>query len=239
MYKYYFFFFSSRRRHTRCYRDWSSDVCSSDLAVVRRAAPRRQLDLAAAGEVRARERGGVAIHRLWRPLRDDLAAVGARARAEVHDPVGLRHRLLVVLDDDHGVADVAEALQRREQLAVVALVQPDRRLVEDVDDAGELGAHLRGEADPLALAARERRPRALEGEVPEADVEEELEPVADLLQELVRDLRLVAAQVERREPGVRLLDDEPREIHDAVAVDLDGAALRQDPRPRHRGTLAA
>src|SRR6266542_6302317 len=29
--RYIFFFFSSRRRHTRCYRDWSSDVCSSDL----------------------------------------------------------------------------------------------------------------------------------------------------------------------------------------------------------------
>src|SRR2546429_9035018 len=27
----FFFFFSSRRRHTRCSRDWSSDVCSSDL----------------------------------------------------------------------------------------------------------------------------------------------------------------------------------------------------------------
>src|SRR2546429_1622980 len=26
-----FYFFSSRRRHTRCSRDWSSDVCSSDL----------------------------------------------------------------------------------------------------------------------------------------------------------------------------------------------------------------
>src|SRR5207253_6011230 len=26
-----FFFFSSRRRHTRWPRDWSSDVCSSDL----------------------------------------------------------------------------------------------------------------------------------------------------------------------------------------------------------------
>src|SRR5207249_9100867 len=26
-----FFFFSSRRRHTRSKRDWSSDVCSSDL----------------------------------------------------------------------------------------------------------------------------------------------------------------------------------------------------------------
>src|SRR2546429_412361 len=28
-----FFFFSSRRRHTRCSRDWSSDVCSSDLFI--------------------------------------------------------------------------------------------------------------------------------------------------------------------------------------------------------------
>src|SRR5207302_3761330 len=28
----FFFFFSSRRRHTRFSRDWSSDVCSSDLA---------------------------------------------------------------------------------------------------------------------------------------------------------------------------------------------------------------
>src|SRR5690349_24063404 len=27
-----FFFFSSRRRHTRSLRDWSSDVCSSDLS---------------------------------------------------------------------------------------------------------------------------------------------------------------------------------------------------------------
>src|SRR5687768_17982608 len=28
------FFFSSRRRHTRCSRDWSSHVCSSDLLVI-------------------------------------------------------------------------------------------------------------------------------------------------------------------------------------------------------------
>src|SRR5216683_8407311 len=30
---YFFFFFSSRRRHTISDRDWSSDVCSSDLGV--------------------------------------------------------------------------------------------------------------------------------------------------------------------------------------------------------------
>src|SRR6266480_4373819 len=32
MYCSFFFFFSSRRRHTRLTCDWSSDVCSSDLA---------------------------------------------------------------------------------------------------------------------------------------------------------------------------------------------------------------
>src|SRR5437660_5602631 len=33
MYFFFFFFFSSRRRHTRWPRDWSSDVCSSDLLI--------------------------------------------------------------------------------------------------------------------------------------------------------------------------------------------------------------
>src|SRR2546429_3490578 len=32
MLEFLLFFFSSRRRHTRCSRDWSSDVCSSDLS---------------------------------------------------------------------------------------------------------------------------------------------------------------------------------------------------------------
>src|SRR5438105_6697559 len=37
----FFFFFSSRRRHTRSTRDWSSDVCSSDLLCSIPAAPIR------------------------------------------------------------------------------------------------------------------------------------------------------------------------------------------------------
>src|SRR2546429_9622008 len=43
---YLLFFFSSRRRHTRCSRDWSSDVCSSDLvdSGVREFSVRRYLD---------------------------------------------------------------------------------------------------------------------------------------------------------------------------------------------------
>src|SRR5438034_8540971 len=38
-----FFFFSSRRRHTRSLCDWSSDVCSSDLELIGREAPLRDV----------------------------------------------------------------------------------------------------------------------------------------------------------------------------------------------------
>src|SRR5687768_18083848 len=37
------FFFSSRRRHTSCSRDWSSDVCSSDLAWTEAKSPDKLL----------------------------------------------------------------------------------------------------------------------------------------------------------------------------------------------------
>src|SRR5690606_40153203 len=40
-----FVFFSSRRRHTRFSRDWSSDVCSSDLTAARRLTAMERFDL--------------------------------------------------------------------------------------------------------------------------------------------------------------------------------------------------
>src|SRR5207302_3102134 len=58
-----FFFFSSRRRHTRFSRDWSSDVCSSDLGTLleRRGQSRRvpvvaRTTCGGAGEDRSEER---------------------------------------------------------------------------------------------------------------------------------------------------------------------------------------
>src|SRR5207247_7918982 len=39
-----YFFFSSRRRHTRSTRDWSSDVCSSDLVEERVLAVRVEMN---------------------------------------------------------------------------------------------------------------------------------------------------------------------------------------------------
>src|SRR5699024_12086548 len=54
----YFFFFPSRRRHTRSKRDWSSDVCSSDLPTLptaTRSRPRPPTGRAGSGESSPRE----------------------------------------------------------------------------------------------------------------------------------------------------------------------------------------
>src|SRR5476651_1628345 len=46
----YLFFFSSRRRHTRDWRDWSSDVCSSDLNAMNSSPHPNEASLAPSGK---------------------------------------------------------------------------------------------------------------------------------------------------------------------------------------------
>src|SRR5690606_24499658 len=91
----FFFFFSSRRRHTRFSRDWSSDVCSSDLqdqqplgSVPERRGVRRALVLPAVrsvgnpADLRAVQRGTGHGH-----LRLPRAPVQrGRRRGQVHRP---------------------------------------------------------------------------------------------------------------------------------------------------------
>src|SRR6267378_7323171 len=78
----FFFFFSSRRRHTRSLRDWSSDVCSSDLLLFETA---RKFDRAA---------------EYFR-----LAAVNAAHVGASHEAITLAKRGLTLLDKMSGNAD--------------------------------------------------------------------------------------------------------------------------------------
>src|SRR5688572_32185419 len=71
----FFFFFSSRRRHTRFDCDWSSDVCSSDLALSGGVAPNVIADQAHA-EVTIRTVGDTA------ELRAAIKSAVASVRSE-------------------------------------------------------------------------------------------------------------------------------------------------------------
>src|SRR6266498_2295760 len=97
----YSFFFSSRRRHTRCGRDWSSDVCSSDLpALVAELAgapevPVRWNDDPAGREDRLGDEGAQRSDRLLvEELEADLQARAVARSVAVADgaAVGIRSR---------------------------------------------------------------------------------------------------------------------------------------------------
>ena len=123
---------------------------------------------------------------------------------EIDQVVGHADRLFVVFDHDDRVAEIAKMMQRPEQRAVVALVQADRRLVEHVQHAGQIGADLRRQPDPLPFAARERGGAAAEREIPHADVVEEREAILDLLEHAAANQRLAVAQLELVEHARRL-----------------------------------
>src|SRR5205085_3826380 len=115
-------------------------------------------------------------------------------------------------------------------LPVVALVEADRGLVEDVEDADELAADLRREPEPLRLAPREGRRRAVELEVADAYVVQEGQALADLLDDPGTDQLLGLGQVKRVEELDRAGDRHPRELVDVSVADGDGQHLGLEPR---------
>src|SRR3712207_7245807 len=87
-----FFFFSSRRRHTRYWRDWSSDVCSSDLQALDDAKDKGAATIdhvvmvggmtrMPAVQEKVKELTGKEPHRGVNP--DEVVAVGAAIQAGV------------------------------------------------------------------------------------------------------------------------------------------------------------
>ena len=152
---------------------------------------------------------GLAMMSIGRAFGDDLAAMDAGAGADIDHIVGGADGVLVMLDDDHGVAEVAQSFQRDQEARVVALMQPDRRLVEHVEHAGQAGADLRGKPDALALAAGQRAARPGQCQVIEPDIDQKFQPGADLLEDAHGDFVLLGVELvrHRAEPRAAALTD--------------------------------
>ena len=200
------------------------------------AAAGRHRDPLAAAQVGAGHRV-TSLHNLFRRARGhDVPARLACARSHVHDPVRRAHRRLVVLHDQHRVAEVAQPLQGPDQPLVIQRMQPNRRLVAHIQHAHQRRADLGGQTDPLRFAAAQRRGRAVQGQVVEAHVHEERQAFANFLENLHRDRplarrqrRIIALQAAR--PGRGGRDGHSRHFDDAAPVDLDREDFRLQPRP--------
>src|SRR4029078_8544717 len=120
---------------------------------------------------------------------------------------------------------VAQPAQRGQQPPVVALVQADRRLVEDVEDTRQAGADLGRQADALSFAPGQRRGAAGEREIPDAAVVHEAQAIADLAQEAARDQVLALGELEALERAQGVRDRQRDVLGNRPPLDADGAAL--------------
>src|SRR5260370_8381626 len=131
--------------------------------VIRPAAGSRQV-----AEVTSGRRVGGARDRLGRSLSDDASTRVARARSQLDHPVGPLDDVQVMLDHEHRVPGVHEAVEHAAQGAHVVEMEAGGGLVQDVQlaRAAMLPAarerELAGDLQPLGLAARERRGRLTE-----------------------------------------------------------------------------
>src|SRR3712207_9210180 len=113
-----FFFFSSRRRHTRYWRDWSSDVCSSDLVCSHDLAPGD--DVVAL----ARERGAAVV---VSPL--DSYVTGRMIQLAVPCATVMSREPLTAGPDDL-LSEIAERIKEVEYRAAIAIDEDgDRKSV--------------------------------------------------------------------------------------------------------------
>src|SRR5438445_7323254 len=128
-------------------------------------------------------------------LRNDITAVDSRARTHIDDMVRFQHGVAVVLDHQHRVAQFLKALKRRQQTLVVALMQSNRRFVEDVEYADQARSDLCRQPNALAFAPRKTARGAVEREVVESNVDQETEALANFLQDEARDFGFLRAQL--------------------------------------------
>ena len=154
----------------------------------------RHGDRLAAGKIRAGERRLELRDAARRPFCDDVPAAAARAGADVDEMIARAHQRFVVLDDDHRVALLLQVAQRGDEPLVVARVQADRRLIEQVQHADQPGADARGQPHALPLAAAERVGRAVERQILGADAVEKFKPADDFGDDRLGDRLLVGVE---------------------------------------------
>ena len=193
--------------------------CTISLLSVAVAAARGSIDADGAREILAGERRGIAAGSRAACRRPPAAAQPSGAGSEIDDVVGALDGLGIVLHHQHGVAEIAQAGERIEQPIVIARVQSDGRLVQNVQHAAQLRADLRGQTDALRFAARERGGGTRQAQIVEADRGEELQAIADLFDHAAGDLLLALVQLPGFDGGERAIDGhlgelrQPRAFH--------------------------
>jgi hypothetical protein len=156
-----------------------------------------------------------------------------------------------MLHHEQRVPRALELIECLQQRLGVRRMEARGGLVEHIHHAEQVGAHLGGEPQPLELAGRERRRAALEREVAQSELGEDLDSRQQILGDPLGDqrlLRVLARQLRRpRRRPVRggpqdarnALQRQPGELSDVEPREGDGQGLATQPLALAESALPA
>ena len=169
-------------------------------------------------EIAARQGLGVCFDFGHRAFGHDASAANPCSGTDVEHVVRATDGLFVMFDDEEGVPFASEVFDGVDQNVVVARMQTDRRFVEYVADAPQVGAEFGGETDALRFASGEGRRASVEREVAEADALQKVQSGADFRHGVPRHRRFAFGEAKRRKEAFRLVDRFSAHGLDGLAV---------------------
>src|SRR5437660_5057802 len=166
--------------------------CAANLERARtnQAAILWRFDFELASQVLRRERLSAFNHFTSRALKNYFAPELARPRTDVNELVRRQHHFRFVFDNQNGVPDIAEILEYANESRIVARVQANRRLVENVKRADQRSSQVGRKLNSLRFSARQSRSEPVESQVLKTDVDQELQPASNLVEQTARNFHL-------------------------------------------------
>src|SRR5258707_1535504 len=180
-------------------------------------------------EISPGERFLLAEHGLVRAREEQLAAELAGAMAEIDHMIRRQNRVRIMLDDQNGVAEIAQRFQDINQPLRIARMQADGRFIENVQRADQMRAQRRRKLNALRFPARQRGGQAVQREIIEADLVQKLQPRAHFLQNLVGNLGLRFRELQLREKHARFFHRELADVRDGFSGHVNSASFRAQP----------
>ena len=148
----------------------------------------------------------------------------------IDDIVGLPHRILVMLNDDNGISQIAEFFQRIEKFLIIALMKTDARFVENIQNAHKGRTYLRCKPYSLRFASRQRCRRTRKGKIAETDVLQKHKSRFYFLYDLRRDLRVFFRKFKIRNIFISLCYRKRTEFKHIEVSDRNRAGNLVEPR---------
>lgn len=112
---------------------------------------------------------------LRRTLCDHSSAMRSRAGTDVDNMICRIHRILIMLNDNERIAQIAQFFQRGQQTVIIALMQADARFVQYIKHTLQTGTDLGSQTNTLSFSSGKRTGRTRQSQIIQTDIQQEIQ----------------------------------------------------------------